>query len=154
MMLGVSSVYAHNKRLAKDGCHRMSGELHHHPKGATIPYGSCERKGKITIKTINKTVEIPVIQPAEVIIKEIKHIRVQEFETAMNTVINRLETAIKTEANRPTRIVIQTVEVPVMDSSKALAMCIKLRSEYFMCEDKWGCNENAITKKAIARGCW
>ena len=57
-MLGVSSVYAHNKKLAKDGCHNMAGVLHHHPVGATKIDGPCERKGKITIKTINRTVEV------------------------------------------------------------------------------------------------
>ena len=154
IMLGVSSVYAHNKKLAKDGCHNMAGVLHHHPVGATKINGPCERKGKITIKTINRTVEVLVKQPAEVTIKEIKHINVQKFEAAMDAVTSRLEKVIQTEANRPARIVTQTVEVPVMDSSKASTMCIKLRGEYFSCEDRWGCKENAVVKRAISRGCW
>ena len=152
MILSVSSVYAHNKRLAKDGCHNMAGVLHHHPVGATKIDGPCERKGKITIKTINRTVEVLVKQPAEVIVREIKHINVQEFEAAMSVITNRLERVIQTEANRPIRIVEHTVEIPVLDSSQASARCIQLRGEYLTCG--WGCSEDAIVKKAIRQGCW
>ena len=87
-------------------------------------------KGKLQSKTINRTVEVLVKQPAEVTIKEIKHM-CKQFEAAMDAVTSRLEKVIQTEANRPARIVI-SVEVPVMDSSKASTMCIKLRGEYFI----------------------
>ena len=110
MMVGASLAYAHNKQLAKDGCHRMAGELHHHAAGASVPLGPCERKGKITIKTIveKQFVEVAVAQPTKIITKEIKHVRVQKFEAAMGAILDRLESVIAAEANRPPRVVERT----------------------------------------------
>lgn len=153
----IAVAHAHPGGVSKrDGCHRdkAAGNMHFHADGGWAVVGLCERRGKITIKTVEKLVEVKT--PAKVIVErvEIKSPDVEAFDRAFSLALDRLDRAIASEARRPPRVVEREVEVFVKDSAQASASCTKLRSQYLSCEGRWGCDDAGVAKKAIAQGCW
>lgn len=143
LFASTSFAYAHGGRMSDDGCHNDNKvvEVHWHVPGTTERAGICIRtEDDFTIH--ERVIEV------ETIVK----IPPEEVVDSVNQVIDRLEQAIASEANRRPRVVEVEVEVPSLKATSE--ECVTLRAQFKSEIDRWGGDENAVGLRAIRKGCW